>query len=45
MDTVFYVVSAIVAIGLFVLIARNLWRMDKQERARLAAERDKTARK
>jgi hypothetical protein len=43
MDTVFYIVSMIVALGLFVLIARNLWLMDKREREQLAEPPDTNA--
>ncbi len=32
MDTGFYLVSAIVALLLFAIIARNLWRLDRRER-------------
>ena len=35
MDSLFYIVSMIVALALFVLIARNLWLMDKRERESL----------
>jgi len=32
MDSAFYLVSGILALGLFALIARNLWRLDRRER-------------
>jgi hypothetical protein len=44
MDTVFYIVSMIVALGLFVLIARNLWLMDKREREQLTESSKKKKR-
>lgn len=38
MDTAFYVVSGIIALALFILIARNLYILDKKDRSRGAVE-------
>lgn len=35
MDSLFYIVSALVALGVFVLIGRNLIRLDRIDRERM----------
>lgn len=38
MDSLFYIVSALVALGVFVLIGRNLIRLDRIDRERMRDE-------